>query len=173
MGPIKNINNINKIKTNLKNHNFRNYMIFIIGINTGMKTKYLLNLQVKNLFFSDGTIKKKMLIDKIEYVINEDIVETLKHYFLTNDLIMNNYLFSSNKGENKPINRSHLYRILNNTGYDYKIGNETLRKTFGYHFYSQTKNFNILKYIFKKRSKRELINYLELDIEDEVKTFKL
>ena len=66
-----------------------------------------------------------------------------------------------------PINRSHLYRILNKAvsecNIDIHIGNETLRKTFGYHYYYKTRDVKYLKEIFNQASQKTLFEYLGID----------
>ena len=50
------------------------------------------------------------------------------------------YLFKSQKGNNRPITTSQAYRIIVNAGNNIgltEIGTHTMRKTFGYHHYQQ------------------------------------
>lgn len=171
MGPIKNIKDLETIKNKLKS-NDRDYLIFLIGINTGLKSKDLLNLKVNNFLNKENNYNNNLNINGINYTIPDFILNLLDTYFKEKKFNSNDFIFPGNKGLNKPIDRSHLYRILNNTGIDCKIGNEDLRKTYGYHYYVQTKDLDFLKKIFKKRSKKELINYLQIDIENN-NNFKL
>lgn len=56
------------------------------------------------------------------------------------------YLIKSRQGKNRPIGRSMAYKILSTTAAEFgldEIGTHTLRKTFGYHMYMQTKNIAI------------------------------
>ena len=142
--PIKNMCDIEKIKLHLKESNKRNYLLFVIGINTGIKSNYI------------G-------IDNKEYFINKPINQAIEEFLEENEIGLNSYLFESQKS-NLPINRSHLYRILNNAvsecNLDIHIGNETLRKTFGYHYYYKTRDVKYLKEIFNKASQKTLFDYL-------------
>ncbi|MBF5067517.1 tyrosine-type recombinase/integrase, partial [Salmonella enterica subsp. enterica serovar Istanbul] len=68
------------------------------------------------------------------------------------------YLIKSRQGANRPIDRSTAYRILRDAAKHVgltDIGTHTLRKTFGYHFYMQTKNVALLQ---------ELLNHSRPDI---------
>ncbi len=166
--PIKNICDIEKIKLYLKESNRRNYLLFVIGINTGIKSNQILNLKVKDVVDDDYKTKSYIDIDNKEYFINEPINQAIKEFLEENDIGLNSYLFESQKYE-LPINRSHLYRILNNAvskcNIDIHIGNETLRKTFGYHYYHKTRDVKYLKEIFNKASQKTLFDYLGIESE--------
>lgn len=73
------------------------------------------------------------------------------------------YLIKSRQGRNRPIGRSMAYKILSSTaavfGLD-EIGTHTLRKTFGYHMYLQTKNIALLMEIFNHSSERVTLRYI-------------
>ena len=61
------------------------------------------------------------------------------------------YLFKSRKGQNKPITRVQAYRIIRNAGERVGInnlGSHTIRKTFGYWFYKETKDIVLLQKLF-------------------------
>ena len=47
--PIRDKRKIEEIKAELLKSNFRNYMIFMVGINTGLRISDLLNLKVGNV----------------------------------------------------------------------------------------------------------------------------
>lgn len=161
--PIKNICDIEKIKLYLKKSNKRDYLLFVLGINTGIKSKQILNLKLKDVVDDYYEIKKYIIIDNKKYFINKPISQAIKEFLEINKITLDSYLFE-NKKTNLPINRSHLYRILNNAvsacNIDIQIGNETLRKTFGYHYYYKTSNIKYLKEIFNKASKKTLFDYL-------------
>jgi integrase len=164
--PIRNMCDINKMKSYLRTSNQRNYLLFVIGINTGIKSNKMLSLKLKDVVDSEYTIKEYMEIDGDEYFINETINLAIKEYIDEKDLGLDSYLFESQKTK-VPINRSHLYKILKKTvvecGINIHIGNETLRKTYGYHYYFKTGDVKHLKDIYKQASKKALFDYLGID----------
>lgn len=166
--PIKNIHDIERIKLHLKESNKRNYLLFVIGINTGIKSNQILNLKLKDVVDNNYDIRQYIDIENKKYFINKVISQAIKEFIVNKNLDLDSYLFESQKS-NLPINRSHLYRILNKAvnecNIDIHIGNETLRKTFGYHYYYKTRDIKYLKEIFNKASKKILLEYL--DIEDD------
>lgn len=161
--PIKNMCDIEKIKLHLKESNKRNYLLFVMGINTGIKSNQILNLKLKDVVDDDYKIKNYIDIDNKEYFINEPINQAIKEFLEENEIGLNAYLFKSQKSE-LPIDRSQVYKILNKSvsecNLDIHIGNETLRKTFGYHYYYKTRDVKYLKKIFNKASQKTLFDYL-------------
>ncbi|NUK31028.1 tyrosine-type recombinase/integrase [Parageobacillus sp. VR-IP] len=69
----------------------------------------------------------------------------------------------SRNGHNKPIGRSMAYKILRKVAERFhldEIGTHTLRKTFGYHFYQQTKDVAMLQEIFNHSSPVITLKYI-------------
>ena len=132
---------IEKIKMYLENENIRNYLLFTIGINTAIKSHLILNLKLKDIVDEEYKIKEYIELDNRKNYINEGIQDAISNFLKKRNIGLEDYLFESQKSK-KPINRSHLYKILKSTvkdcNMDISVGNETLRKTFGYHYYYQT-----------------------------------
>ncbi|MRH41578.1 tyrosine-type recombinase/integrase [Aquibacillus halophilus] len=175
--PIRNICDIDKIKSHLRGSNKRNYLLFVIGINTGMKSNKMLTLKFKDVMDHNYTIKEHIDLDGSIYFVNESINLAITDFGLKRKIDLDSYLFESQKSK-VPINRSHLYKILNKTvhecGIDVHIGNETLRKTFGYHYYHKTGDVQYLKDIYNKTSKKAIFDYLCIESESlQIKEFQL
>lgn len=164
--PIKDPIHIEKIKDYLKSDNKRNYLLFVIGINTPLKSNLILDLKFSSFLNEDYSVKDFIEIDDRKFFINEPIKIAMKDYLTDREYDLGDYIFESNKTKN-PINRSHLYKILNDAvkkcDISIKVGNETLRKTFGYHYYSQTRDVNYLKELFNKSSSKMLFQYLGIN----------
>ncbi len=126
----------------------RDGLIFLIGINTGLRVNDLVRLKVhdvkdKALFeIREGKTNKRR-------EINIGMLQAEIQRFIV-DKQPDDYLFFSQKGS-KAISTTQVYRILNDAadflGRD-DIGTHTMRKTFGYHHYKQFKDVAILQEIF-------------------------
>lgn len=166
VNPIKDKNDIDKIKIYLQKENIRNYLLFIIGINTAIKSNLILKLKLKDIVDEQHNIRENIEVEGRRYYINESIREAIINFIDIKNIGLDDYLFESQKS-NMPINRSHLYKILKSTvkycNIDINVGNETLRKTFGYHYYYQTGDVKYLKTMFNKSSKKKLFEYLDIE----------
>ncbi|TYS50103.1 site-specific integrase [Bacillus infantis] len=159
--PIRDLEKVEAIKTYLKEESERNYFLFLMGINTGLRISDILKLKV-------GDVKDKHII------IREQKTGKQKWILITPALrrelrrcVVNQpdeeYIFKSRQGENKPIGRSMAYKILRKAAAQFKlkdIGTHTMRKTFGYHFYQQTKDVAMLQEIFNHSSPDITLKYI-------------
>lgn len=135
--PIRDKNKIDEMKIELKKQGTRDYLLFITGINTGLRISDIRILKVSDVLNEDRTPKNHITIrekktGKIKkFKINDALSREFMDY--TKNMKMNDYLFYSRKGINKPITRIQAYRILNTVARKIgleEIGTHTLRKTF-------------------------------------------
>ncbi|TKI44844.1 site-specific integrase [Lysinibacillus tabacifolii] len=78
------------------------------------------------------------------------------------------YLFPSRKGDSH-ITTTQAYRILTKAGDmigRHDIGTHTMRKTFGYQFYTQTKDLEQLMTILNHSSQKITLRYIGITKED-------
>lgn len=168
--PIRDIEKINMIKRILRNQSQRDLLLFVFGINTGIRVSELLSLKIADVKNGDKIKEFIYLNDDDEeekaYYINHRIQQELKNYFKMHDLKDEDFLFKSKKN-NQPITRQQAYRIINKAakevGIPGKIGMHTLRKTFGYHAYRKGIAISILMEIYHHHSPSETLKYIGID----------
>ncbi|MEH6989091.1 tyrosine-type recombinase/integrase [Cytobacillus firmus] len=176
--PIKDIKSINKIKEILKRQSQRDLLLFVLGINTGIRVSDLLSLRISDV--SDGKeIKEFIYINDLNngadsknsneqkaYFLNNSVKKELRKYFSQHDFTECDFLFKSKKN-NQPITRQQAYRIINSAakeaGIEGKIGTHTLRKTFGYHAYRKGIAISIIMSIYNHHSSAETLRYLGIE----------
>ena len=78
-----------------------------------------------------------------------------------------NYLFESLRTSGNPLERTRAYCILNKAAktakLKLKMGTHTMRKTFGFHFYKQTKDIALLQVLFNHSSPSVTLRYIGID----------
>lgn len=159
--PIRNPEIIGVIKKQLKEESERNYMLFVTGINSGLRISDILPLKVKDAKKTHFSLRETKTGKQKRIQITPALRRELKHYLEGKE--DEEYLFKSREGHNKPIGRSMAYKILRKAAEQYgleEIGTHTLRKTFGYHFYSQTKDVAMLQEIFNHSSPQITLRYI-------------
>ncbi|KEI83562.1 integrase (plasmid) [Clostridium botulinum B2 433] len=167
--PIRDKEVINKFKNELLKNGYRDYMLFVIGINTGLRISDILKLRVEDV--KDKThivIREQKTSKRTRVLINSMLREDIENYVECMD--NTEYLFKSRKGQNKPITRVQAYRILSKAGKHLgmsEVGTHTLRKTFGYWHYKQYKDVAILQDIFNHSAPSITLRYI--GINDDVK----
>ncbi len=168
--PIREQEKIEEMKRELKKNGTRDYLLFYMGINTGLRISDIIKLKVKDILNSDRSVKSHIDIieekteKKKRFKINNGLVEELRQFTLSMDF--EDYIFQSRKGANKPITRIQAYRILNSSAQKIgleEIGTHTLRKTFGYHFYNQTKDIALLQELFNHSAPSVTLRYIGIN----------
>jgi len=144
--PIKNIKDILKVKQYLLGKsNKRDYLLFVLGINVGLRAGDLLKLKIDEIM-KDNIIVDKVVIyeektsKKREFELNESAKSAIKLYLDTlQDINYESYLFKSRKGDGA-LTVESAHKIIKTTLRELNIkgnyGTHSLRKTFAYHIYA-------------------------------------
>lgn len=162
--PIRDLAKLQEMKLYLKSKSTRNYILFILGISTGLRISDILKLKKEDLLSTHVILRetktRKQKRIRIPPSIRKEILEYAK------ELIDGDYVIQSRQGANKAIDRSTAYRILREAAEHVhlkEIGTHTLRKTFGYHFYKQTKDVAMLQEMFNHSSPQITLRYIGIN----------
>lgn len=165
----------------------RNKMLFVIGINVGIRASDLRTLKWSFFFEkqNDGTLKfkdyykfvpmktsKQRKFVKINFndAVRQVVLNYVSEYPIDN---LDDYLFASRKG-NDPITVGGLRKIIKDAaaeaGIEQNIGSHSLRKTFGKFCFleakDKTKALVVLQNIFNHSSTAVTMRYIGLMDED-------
>lgn len=176
--PIRDPEKVKLISTYLKQSRNRNYIMFMIGIYSGLRISDILKLRVKDIKGKDSiSIRETKTKKQKIFTINPILKKEIKIYCEGKD--PNDYILKSREGKNKPISREMAYKILSETGDIFglpNLGTHTLRKTFGYHHYKQYKDVVLLQHIFNHSSPTITLRYIGYEQENinrSIKNFKI
>jgi len=167
--PIRAEKNIKKIKRLLKD-NARDLLLFTMGINNGLRISDLLKLKVGDVrdIKPGQTLKvKETKTGKMNILmINKSVHQVLKQYLEEVKPSDEDYLFQSRNGNNKPLARETVNKMIKEWTKSMKgnYGTHTLRKTFGY--IQRTKygvSFEVLCKRFGHSSPAITMRYLGID----------
>lgn len=126
----------------------RDVLIFLLGINTGLRVNDLVRLKVADVTNKSILTIREGKTNKRREINVGMLQDEIQRYIA--DKQLDDYLFTSQKGS-KAISTTQVYRILTGAA-DYlgrdDVGTHTMRKTFGYHHYKQFKDVAILQEIF-------------------------
>lgn len=164
--PIRSIEVIDNIKLQLMKQSYRNYIMFTIGINTGMRLREIIQLQVKDINIENGLI---IGIRGDNISVSDELLNELELYI--SNLDRNSYLIESRQGENKPISSVRAYSILSQVSDELgipTITSETIRKTYGYHHYRANEDIELLQNRLGIKDANRLIEYIGIKEDIEV-----
>ncbi|MCI2257231.1 tyrosine-type recombinase/integrase [Domibacillus sp. PGB-M46] len=176
--PIRSLEKLNDMKWSLKRHcSERDYILFLIGINTGLRVSDLLNLKISDIKGKKKISVKEGKTEKKREIHLANIYDELNTYL--SSLKGTEWLFPSRKGD-KPISRIQAYRQLNKAAgmvdIPDGIGTHTMRKTFGYWHYKQFKDVAELQLILNHSHPQITLKYIGItdeQIENNLKSFVL
>lgn len=170
---IKNVEDIQRIIDWLeKNKGFRDKVLFVLGINSGLRVSDILNLKIKDVKGKDHLVIREQKTNKVKKFPLKDEVQKLINELCQNRDI-DDPLFMSNRFSS--LHRSQVYRTLNEAvselGINVNIGTHSMRKTFGYHHYQQFHDIAILQKIFNHSSPSITLRYIGIEQEEINKSY--
>lgn len=171
--PIRDKKKIEAMKKILYAQSMRNYVLFVLGINSGIRISDLRKLKDSDVKRANGKFEERIVIKEQKtgksknYIINESSKKALMEYLGTAPPT-EKFLFESRKGDT-PISRVQAYRILNDAAELVgipKIGTHSLRKTFGYHAYKAGYKVSLLQNLFNHSSEKDTLRYIGITQDD-------
>lgn len=175
--PIRDPGKIEDMKRLLLQQSDRNYFLFVMGINTGLRISDLLPLKVRDVKGkSHLLINEKKTKKRKKFKLNADLREEIARYIAGKG--PDEYLFASSK-RLQPITRVRAYQIINGAARKIglnEIGTHSLRKSFGYHFYQKTRDIATLQMILNHSHPQITLRYIGINqdiMDDAVDRFSL
>ncbi|MCJ8015242.1 site-specific integrase [Paenibacillus sp. KQZ6P-2] len=164
--PIRDQEVLQDIKDYLEGTNYRNFIMFLIGIYTGFRISDILRLRIRDVSGSHISIREKKTGKQKRILIAPELKEKLQPHIEGKPV--NEYLIKSREGINRPITREMAYKIIRDIGDEFglsELGCHTLRKTFGYIFYNKTtdKDIAMLQNYFNHATPRYTLRYIGLE----------
>lgn len=172
--PIKDETKIRDIKQLLSGEP-RNLLLFTMGLNTGLRIGDILSLKV-------GDVSGLKIGDKVEiterktgkhnyFVMNKEIHRVLKPYLEGEGIGMDDFLFPSRKGDNKPLRVDTTNKLVklwtSQVGLKGNYGCHSLRKTWGYFMrWKHNVSLEVLMKRFSHSSQGITLRYIGLTSKD-------
>lgn len=141
----------------------RDRLLFIFGINSGLRISDILPLKVGDLRGKTALTLREEKTGKVKtFRFNSAILDAIDA-LIPECAADDSYVFASRKGS-RPITRVQAYRILNDeavrVGITERVGCHTLRKTFGYHAYKKGVDLAVLQAILNHSSQAVTLRYI-------------
>lgn len=196
--PIKSMDDIFRIsKYLIEKERYRDNMLFIVGINFGLRVSDLRMLRFSNLINDNFMFKDSFAVfekktrntrkrKKNRYIsINHAVIEAVTLYLEhTEGVCLSDFMFrsESNRGKNKnePLTIKSIDRILKDIAFDLdlniKVSTYTLRKTFCYHqmvmSHNDTRKLLLLQKMLNHSSPAQTLDYIGITSEEIDEAYK-
>lgn len=147
---------------------WRNYIMLILGVNTGFRIEVMLQIQPVEISGGRVRIMEQKTKKWQQFDINKKVYETIKRYIDYYEITPREYLFQSRKGQ-KPITRQQAYKVIKQlaveAGVDYAVGCHSLRKSFGRFTYDDSKDVVMVQRMLQHSSPVITLQYICLEEE--------
>lgn len=169
--PIRDIELTKKIAEYLKEKRERDYILFVLGIGTGLRISDLLKLKVRDVEGRRIAVREKKTGKYSLIRMPPWVKKAVREY--VQGMPRGAYLFPSRIGKNQPLTRHGAYKILRDVEEEFNLEDSlschVMRKTFGYHHYQQYKNVLLLQRQFNHSDPKITLRYIgiEQDTADE------
>ena len=162
VAPIKDEETLNKFRETLRAIDDKYYILFEIGIGTGLQLQDILQFRIGDVKGKDelsaeiGTkkiVRTFPLKPELKAIINAFIEGKAD----------DEYLITGYASTNKPLSREQAYRIFKQTGTKVglkSIGTQTMRKTFAWHYYKETGDIHYIQNLLNHASPNITYRYI-------------
>lgn len=179
--PIKDPDKIREIREELARrtdwHGERMFLLFEIGINTGLRISDMIRLRKKHVCgeWIETVEQKTGKVTRIPLNVNiRQIIQDRCRDMDPDDLLFPSRMALGDGSVQHPMTRRSAYNdvreIAETFGLGDHIGCHTLRKTFGYWHYKQNKDLEILRQWFNHTSQAVTLRYIGMDEEEKKKS---
>lgn len=163
--PIRDTRTVQDIADYLKEKDQKYYIMYMIGIYSGLRISDILKLKVRDVRGkSKINIREKKTGKEKLFPINRELEKALTTYCEGKKDY--DFLVPNPNIANKAISREYAYKIMHDAGLHFgldNLGTHTMRKTFGYHFYLQTKDIVLLMRIFNHHDESKTLRYIGIE----------
>ena len=162
VAPIKDDATLERFKSELRSIDDKYYIMFEIGIGTGLLLQDILKLKNKDVY-QKTSIDVIIGAKKVErsYQI-PDNVQTIINDFCKGKA-PDDFLITGHSSSKSPLSREQAYRVLSSTGQSLglsTIGAQTMRKTFAWRYYKSTGDITYNQHLFNHASPSITYRYI-------------
>lgn len=163
--PIRDINTVKAIGEYLRDKGEKYYIMYYLGIYSGLRISDILKLTIRDIAGKKiVTVREKKTGKSKTFPINADLRPMIDKY--CKDKKPWEPVVPNSQRPGKPVTRQYAYQIIHEAGQKFgldDLGTHTLRKTFGYHFYQQTKDIALLMKILNHESQSKTLRYIGIE----------
>lgn len=154
VAPIKDADTLAAFKEELKKTDYKYYIMFEIGIGTGLQLQNILTLKVKDVLDKDSiTVTYGTKNISTTFNFPENLQKIISDFCKDKD--PDSYLILGHANSGKPVSREQAYRVFRSVGKKVglnSIGAQTMRKTFAWNYYKETGDIYYLQNLFNHAS---------------------
>ena len=162
VAPIKDEETLARFKQKLREMDEKYYIMFEIGVGTGMQLQDILQLRcrdVRGKHYIEAVIGTRKIVRSFRFP--QDLQDIIRSYTEGKD--PDSYLILGHASSPEPLSREQAYRALKSAGRSIglsSIGAQTMRKTFAWRYYRDTGDIYYLQNLLNHASPSITYRYI-------------
>ena len=162
VSPIKDAKTLANFETALKNVDIKYYIMFKIGVGTGLQLQDILQLKVKDVNKKEEiTVRIGARQMPTVFRVPEELQTVIAEFI--RGKAPEEYLIRGHLSSEAPLTREQAYRVFRSAGRAVglnSIGAQTMRKTFAWNYYQKTGDIYYLQKLFNHASPSITYRYI-------------
>ena len=153
----------------------KNRLLIEYALRTGLRISDILSVRVQDVWGKDTYIVTEKKTGKAkELALHDGLKLSIMTYVANHDLKYDDFLFCSNMNRQASIQRAQAHKIIAKAGdmIGLTLSAHSLRKTFGYHAYTQGVDISLLQTIFQHSSQAVTLRYIGITQENINQVYK-
>lgn len=150
VAPIKDEETLKAFKSELRKCGDKYYIMFEIGIGTGMQLLDILKMKIKDIKGKDELVAEIGVHNiPVIFKFSDEFKEIIDAYVKNKD--DDDVLVAGFEKSKSVVSREQVYRVFKNAGKEVgisSIGAQTMRKTFAWRYYKETGDISYLQTLF-------------------------
>lgn len=146
---------------------YRNYIILIVGVNTGNRIETILEQTPRDYSGYRFTSTEHKTGKLQQYDLNEDVYKIVKKYIDYCGFTTNQFMFPPKLGSKDALTRQRCWRMIKDlakeAGIEYEVGCHSLRKSYGRWIYDDTHDLLLVQSLLGHNSAETTMRYICLE----------
>ena len=146
---------------------YRDYMMLLIGVNTGCRIEVECEMKVKDFKGGYVTITEFKTKKRTQYEMDKEVYRQVQKYIIHFGLTDHEFLFKTRLDRYDAITRVTAWRrikaLANQVGIKYTVGAHSLRKSYGRWLYDETHDIHLVQQFYMHGSAETTERYICLE----------
>lgn len=146
---------------------YRDYMMLLIGVNTGCRIEVECEMKVKDFKGGYVTITEFKTKKRHQYEMDREVYSEVQKYIIHFGLTDHEFLFKTRRDRYDAITRVTAWRrikaLANQVGIKYTVGAHSLRKSYGRWLYDETHDIHLVQQFYMHGSAETTERYICLE----------
>jgi len=147
--------------------NYRDYMLLLVGVNTGCRIEVECEMRVCDFKGGRITITEFKTKKRHQYVMDKEVYAEIQKYINAFHLTDKEFLFKSYRNKYDAITRqtawARIKSLADQVGVKYTVGAHSLRKSYGRWLYDETHDIHLVQQFYMHGSAETTERYICLE----------